>query len=541
MRPRRKRALSLYLLALLCCATGVSYADDSRPTSGKKAPLNTTLNLQQVQRETQPHLQMTPTIAPTETAVSLSFETIKLPGGESMGWVGADLMFDVSEYARLGVGTYGSVTGNRGGFITLGVTGELHKEVYPDWVLHSGLFVGGGGGHGSNAFSGGGLMLRADVGLDYQVRGLGNFGVGVSHVEFPSGDISSTQPYVKYEYAFNNLISPGWQVQDMGGRGSWSLSSHLNELSIVGREYMIPSGVTRDNGAPQGGHMELLGVEWLTYLDECWYLRLEAEGAGGGNNNGYMQILAGGGYRFPLSQNTFVKLQLAAGPAGGGGVDTRGGLLLDTGIGLQYGITKQTLAEITLSDTRAPSGSFEAVSLGLKLSYQYGLPNVGAQPVEWGALARYQADALRVRVADQTYFKANDAWRNHSVNQAVSNLGLQADYFVGEHYFLTGQALAAYAGDAGAYMVGEFGVGTHWNLTTNLFVEAEALVGAAGGGGLAVGGGFVGQGNASIGYRLGRDMSLMATVGRIESVEGNFQANVLGLSLGYDFLGFTRK
>lgn len=486
-------------------------------------------------------LEMPVSIIPTATTLKLNYETLKLPGGEPLGWVGADLMFDVSKRARLGVGSYGAMAGERGGFITLGVVGELRGQVYPDWFLHTGLFVGAGGGRGGSTLSGGGLMLRADLGLDYQVKGLGNFGVGVSHVEFPDGVISSTQPYLQYEYSFSNLFSPGWRAHDMTDGGSWSLASHLNEFSVVGREYLIPSSVHRDNGAPQSGRMQLVGVEWLTFLDDAWFLKIEAEGAGGGDNNGFMQILAGGGYRLPVTKNVFVKLQAAAGPAGGGGVDTGGGLLVDTGASIQYALSNQLLIEAALSDVRAPSAGFEALSVGLKLNYQYGIPSSLKEPVPWSALSGFDANPLRLRVANQTYFKANDLWRNRSIDQSVSNLGVQADYFLNAHFFLTGQGLAAYAGDAGAYMIGAFGLGSHWDLSRDLFVEAEGLVGAAGGGGLAVGGGFVAQGNASLGYRLTQDLSLMATVGRVGSFEGNFQANVLGLSLGYDFLGFTRK
>jgi len=254
-----------------------------------------------------------------------------------------------------------------------------------------------------------------------------------------------------------------------------------------------------------------------------------------------MQILAGGGYRLPVTKNVFVKLQAAAGPAGGGGVDTGGGLLVDAGASLQYALSQRLLIEAAISDVRAPSAGFEALSAGLKLNYQYGMPSGLNEPVPWSALSGFDAIPLRLRVANQTYFKASDLWRNRSIDQSVSNLGVQADYFLSDHYFLTGQGLAAYAGDAGAYMIGAFGLGTHWNLSRDLFVEAEALVGAAGGGGLAVGGGFVAQGNASLGYKLSRDLSLMASVGRVGAFEGNFQANVIGLSLGYDFLGFTRK
>lgn len=56
----------------------------------------------------------------TPTAWRVTAETLKLPGAEKMGMVGGDLLFDVSDKLRLGVGTYGAVRGERGGFITLG-------------------------------------------------------------------------------------------------------------------------------------------------------------------------------------------------------------------------------------------------------------------------------------------------------------------------------------------------------------------------------------------------------------------------------------
>ena len=71
-----------------------------------------------------------------------------------------------------------------------------------------------------------------------------------------------------------------------------------------------------------------MGVEWVSYLDDRWFLKYEMEGAMGGGHNGYMQILAGGGYRYRLTPSTAIKMHLAAGPAGGGSVDTGGGLLI---------------------------------------------------------------------------------------------------------------------------------------------------------------------------------------------------------------------
>ena len=483
-------------------------------------------------------------ITPTPTAIRVSYESLKLPGGEKMGMLAGNLLFDVNDNLRLGVGSYGSIEGQRGGFITLGVEAEVQKRISQSWISHAGLFVGGGGGRGGNelsGLSGGGLMLRGDIGVTYQSIGYGNFGVGVSHVNFPSGVIASTQPYIQYEYPFHSLLAQGWESisPNIDNLRLDPVQAGANEFSLVARNYLIPSSVVRDGGKPQSNSMQLIGVEWLTYLDDRWFLKLETEGAMGGENNGYMQILAGTGYRLPLSQSTSIKIHAVAGPAGGGGADTGGGLLLDAGLSLQQNLTKRTALEISIGEVRAPSRSFEALSLGMKLNYQFGLPNVSAPEVSWAALGEFDANPMRIRVANQTYFKADSLWRNHSIDSSVSNIGLQLDYFISPHYFLTGQAIAAYAGNAGAFMTGQVGIGTQWPLTDHWFIEGECLIGAAGGGGLAISGGLVAQANVSAGYQLSKGLSLMATAGRIEAVSGDFKANVAGLSLAYQFTGFT--
>lgn len=480
---------------------------------------------------------------PTLTAWRLTSETLKVPRRENMGMVAGDLLFDVSDKLRLGVGTYGAVRGEDGGFIALGLAGEVRQRLNPSWLGHAGLFVGAGGGRGGSTLSGGGLMLRGDAGLTYESAGYGNFGFGVSHVQFPTGVIRSTQPYVQYEYPFRSLLGPGWTPTSSNdsGVGMDAVRPRANEFAVVARSYEIPSSVVRDTGRPQHSSMQLFGAEWLSYLDEHWFLKLESDGAMGGQNNGYMQILVGGGYRLLLSRSTSIKLHAAAGPAGGGGADTRGGLLLDAGVSLQQNLTERTALELSVGKLRAPSGSFEARSLALKLNYRFGLPSVSAEAVSWSALRGYDAEHLRVRLANQTYFKAAPQWRTQFVDQSVSNLGVQLDYFVSPHWFVTGQALAAYAGKAGSYMTGQVGMGTQWPVSERWFVEGEALLGAAGGGGLAVGSGLVGQVNASIGYHLSESLSVMATAGRINALPGDFKANVAGLSLAYQFTGFVEK
>ncbi|MSP87093.1 MAG: hypothetical protein EXR38_06970 [Methylotenera sp.] len=538
---------TLQLLALLgivaACWPSISLAEEEYtfPLGPDHTP--TTLHMSQAMANPPAYAPQT-YIKPSPTAIRMTYESFSLPGGENMGMLGADLLVSVNDHLRLGIGTYGALRGERGGFITLGVEGELQQRINESWMSHAGLFVGAGGGHGGDyTLSGGGLMLRGDVGVSYESKGYGNIGFGVSHVRFPSGVIASTQPYVQYEYPFNSLLGAGWPDIPAPNKNIRldPVQASSNEFSLVARNYSIAASAVKDDGQPQTSSMQLVGVEWLSYLNERWFLKVESEGAMGGENNGYMQILLGGGYRLPITRSTSLKLHAAAGPAGGGGADTGGGLLLDAGLGLQQNISKNTAIELSIGGITAPSHSFEALNLALKLNYQFGLPDVSSSAVSWNALGDFDTEQLRIRLANQTYFKADPNWRNRSINQAVSNLGVQVDYFMSPNWFITGQGLAAYAGDAGAYMTGEVGLGTQWAFSKNWFVEGEALVGAAGGGGLAVGGGLVAQGNASLGYRLSDSLTIMATAGHIEALRGDFKANVAGASLAYQLMGFTAK
>jgi hypothetical protein len=291
--------------------------------------------------------------------------------------------------------------------------------------------------------------------------------------------------------------------------------------------------------------MQLMGVEWLSYLDNHWYIKIEAEGAMGGKNSGYMQILPGVGYRLPLNTSTALKLHVAAGPAGGGSADTGGGFLMDSGISLQQKISRTTALEVSLSRVRAPSASFKANSLAFKVNHQFGLPGE-ASGADWSDLAPYETQHLRIRTVNQTYPKGSPDWRTSSVDNAVHNLGVQLDYFVPDaknamRFFITGQGVAAYAGKAGAYMTGLVGVGTQVPLAADWFIESEGLVGAAGGGGLAVGSGLVSQVNAGVGYRLTKSLSLVGYAGYMAALQGDFKAKVLGLSLAYQFTGFAER
>ncbi|NTW52580.1 MAG: hypothetical protein HGB22_08330, partial [Chlorobiaceae bacterium] len=215
------------------------------------------------------------------------------------------------------------------------------------------------------------------------------------------------------------------------------------------------------------------------------------------------------------------------GGGGGGAVDTRGGLLVGASAGLQYYLAGDLYAEVSAGYLAAATGSFRAFNPTLQLGYRFGGKG------EANAKTGDEPIPLRVRVSSQRYLKGSSGWRTHDSDRNVDNLGVQFDYFVQPSLYLSGQAFGAYSGQAGAYMIGLVGPGVRQNITDHIFIDAEALVGAAGGGGLAVGSGLAWQGNAGLGYQISREASVMMTAGRIGAFNGELRAGVIGISLGY--------
>jgi len=229
------------------------------------------------------------------------------------------------------------------------------------------------------------------------------------------------------------------------------------------------------------------------------------------------------------------------GVAGGGYVSTAGGFLVDASLSLQQNITDSVFVELGGGYVVAPEGDFKATSLNAYVGYQYDMPEIGGAAVADVSLADFEQHHLRVRYVHQTYIQNDPKWRNHHAELNVRLLGIQNDYFLSDNFYLSGQGIAAYEGQAGNYMIGLVGGGMHypWG-DTAIFTDLEFLVGAAGGGGLDVGGGLVMQSNFDLGYQLSESNRVALSYGEMKATGGNFKAHVLGASISCDFSLFAR-
>jgi hypothetical protein len=465
------------------------------------------------------------------------YEAWSLPG-ESMGMARFGLRRSFTDQLSLGIDSFAAVDGARGGFITLGFGAEYAWPLTERLSLEVGLGIGAGGGRSGRTIAGGGLYVRENLGLVYDVGRNGEISLGLSHIDFPDGGvIGGEQIYAGYRHRFDAVSRPIGATRAPASEAS--LAAHpfrAHEFLLVARQIEPDAGSRRAGGRDPQRDFGTLGAEWRSAVSDHAFLRVEAAGAMSGDSPGYMHILWGGGLRWPLSPRVSALAMASIGAAGGGFVETGGGLLVDAGVGLQWRPGSRWAIEAMASRYAAPDGDLDANAYALRAAYLIGPRSGGAAA---GAPGR-ESWPLRIRAVVQEYRGTVPDWRDLP-ELDVGLLGAQVDYLLGNGIYLTGQGIAAHSGEAAAYMIGLVGAGYQREFGPGVLLKGEALLGAAGGGGLAVGPGLVAQVNVGAGYRFPGGLELIATAGRIGALSGPLRADVLGLAIGYRFEAVTAR
>jgi hypothetical protein len=262
-----------------------------------------------------------------------------------------------------------------------------------------------------------------------------------------------------------------------------------------------------------------------------------------------MEILGGLGLRYPLSasERWFADAKLGAGSAGGGQRETSGGFVVKPELGLEYAFTRRLALEANAGYMESARGTFSAAVLSAQVNYHFGLAqprapmDASTSSIAGTVLAGTgRASGLhdcQIEVSNKTYLTPQRDLISGGIRQDVNLFSFALNSFFGRHYFLTGQIVSAYAGKAGGYAAGMVGAGgdTGPLLFQRLRGTVELLAGAAGGGGIDVGGGVVAKARAGLCYELRDNLSFTVSGGRIKAMRGQLNAATLGAGLTYRF------
>lgn len=285
---------------------------------------------------------------------------------DSIGFAGirAERAFNGIAYWGLeaNAGTQGGVTGYVEYLGTLGVETGIGDQTFS---LGGRVALGMGGGGGVD--TGGGLLTKASVyGAMRLTRDL------AATVE--AGVTRAPQGNFRAVHGSASLI---WIFDDVGNVFSPSRTTRTE----------FATGIERFDAARQDGRTRPLTAVVLKanrFLDKNLYVAGQAHSAVDGSAGGYTAGLFGVGWQqtmgTPGSGPTWhVGIEALAGAGGGGGVDVRGGALLQPNayVGVDLGPT--TALRISAGQLRAQRGDLKSTVVDVSLVFAFGLAGQGAR------------------------------------------------------------------------------------------------------------------------------------------------------------------
>lgn len=468
----------------------------------------------------------TTTAIPTSTL--LGFESVRMPQGARLGLVGTTVLFEVDEAWGVGPAIYGAATGERGGLFVGGVEVQHRMAIARSWTLATGLFAGGGGGGGAPV--GGGLMLRPAATLLYDLGPTMQLGVSWSMVKFPSGQIDGRQLGLAFAWRgdFQHHDAARAGTPAFAGRAA-GLGFDRMAITAGTQRYTDPSDASVHRVGLVGARAERrTGIEGVT-------LGLEAAAAAQGSSAGYMEILGSAGWSVAPMAQALPSLRIGAraglGAGGGGAVPTGGGAIARLSATVEVSPAQGWTIGAELGRSRSFNGGWSARSAQLWAGLDLE-PALDGLSEPRGPIVRTEWSGVLQHLTR--------AERKDGGSRPLETIGLRLSRFVTPNLYLTGQAHSAFAGGAGAYSVGLVGAGVATRADAGLRGGVEALVGAAGGGGVATSGGAISQAMAWVGWGRTPASEWRAGVGTVRALRGGVRSPVIELSWTRAF-GYTGR
>jgi len=466
-----------------------------------------------------------------------SYEDIPVSSSEDMGTVGVHYdtkPFNTFSDIYLGFGGYGAMTGDRGGFFTGGATLGMHTfldvpNMADDYAFDMGFFAGGGGG--AEAFPGGGLMLRSHLMLEKEFD-LATLRYGIARTDFPNTtNVNDSDTHVSFGLSIPEQNFSSKIFKDSGV----TLKEHQMSRRIVPvmMWYSPDSDAKKRSGGALTTDITLLGFQQHQYLGDNLYRTFEAYGAGGGGTDGFAKVLGGMGVNYPVFNWLNADAKLSLGMAGGGDIDTGGGLMVQPMAGLEIPLFQHWSLKPMLGKTYAPDGNFSATTTELGLTWTGNKSIRGTDA--------FTPSATNFAIRNKTYFPDSSAKTKSggSYDSQIHQLGIELSKPVNEWINLSGSAYGAYSGSVGAYAEGLFGVKLN---PINLYNQSSQFdwspliryeVGVGGGGGMDVGEGFIHQWTLGVDYDSFLGVVALE-LGRMQPLDGGtFAANVLQLGIAW--------
>jgi hypothetical protein len=440
----------------------------------------------------------------------------------------------------LGVGGFGAVEGDLGGAFYSGLTAGWRSGLTRRTGLDLGLFLGAGGG--GDADWGSGLVLRPHLALERLFFGSSALRLEVSYVTAPDGDVGGAQIGLAVT-DFEELLTADWSLGELLPIEPIDAEESRSALNLGVRVLRPSSKSKTTSGNPLYSDIALTSLNYERPAGGSWYVPVEVSSAVSGDVSGFLMALLGIGARFNLLPEVLQgRLEALAGPAGGGGVDTGGGLYTEGRLGLETIADQNWRVGLSVGYGLAPQGELSGWTLGGGLRY-------APRPVELrpGLSARGQGlfddaidletwslDVLHRFIAPDKQALAGGL----PIKEDLQLLGVGAERRFAPAWGVSMRAFGAYGGESAGYREGQIGLRYHLSALELLDDPGDFFLqyhlGSGGGAQIENGSGLLHAYGFGYAFRPLPALRLGLEAGGFTSIEEDWSGQTITLALSYD-------
>jgi hypothetical protein len=279
---------------------------------------------------------------------------------------------------------------------------------------------------------------------------------------------------------------------------------------------------------PKGEKLGLVGTSYLFDINENFYFGGSVYSAVYGKRGGFFTGGLTAGVKYPLSKNISFESALFCGGGGGGSAPQGGGLMLRGFGGLVYDF-KDFKAGLGASKIKFPNGNIDSN----QISFLVKIPSKELYFLQAPKNYNFSSKIKEFKLQLQKYHPKNRTTLSGTKTEDISIVGMEIDSQIDKNIYSIFQAGGAFDGGADGYAEIFFGALYKKKLLDSLTLNFKAMLGGAGGGRVATGGGSMYKVESELSYNY-HDTSLNIGYGYIDSFDGKFSADFISASLGYN-------
>ena len=278
------------------------------------------------------------------------------PSDSHMGYIGARFERFMTPWLYLGLEGAGAFSGDSAGYAEyLGALG-VETSILNNWLTIGSRFALGMGG-GGGVSVGGGLLGKLGAYATYNVNRSIHFSLEGGYAVAPDGDFRA--PYCSANLAFDLDHPFGVSAQGI----------------VDGYEFIFGSSHYFAANTKNGNQhdVDLVTIKVNRYLNDYIYLTGQGNSAYYGQSGAFSVGMVGAGFSSPKFADRFsVGAEILLGAAGGGSLDTEGGLSVQPMAYLGMKLTKAIGIKLSAGRIISLKGSLNSTVLDIGICFDYG-------------------------------------------------------------------------------------------------------------------------------------------------------------------------